>query len=99
MIAEQLTVSEMDAVSAHSLDSLGNADENHPHRAKETGRVLCTHGQDFLRMAAEGVEHTGVAFAPQYGATIGGWVRALRALHARVTAEEMIGQVVFLSLK
>lgn len=63
------------------------------------GRVLCTHDQDFLRMNAEGVEHVGIAFAQGSEATIGGWVRALRALHSEKTAEEMRGQVKFLSMK
>ena len=50
-------------------------------------------------MNAEGIEHSGIAFGEQYQAGVGGWVKALRNLHATKTAEEMIGQVKFLSVK
>jgi hypothetical protein len=62
-------------------------------------RVLCTQDQDFLRLAKVNYEHAGIAFGVQYGATIGGWVRALRDLHATTTAEEMQQQVRFLNVK
>jgi hypothetical protein len=98
-VAEQLERWQIDAVSAKSLETLGDSDVNHLERATEMGRVLCTYDQDFLRMDAEGIEHAGIAFAKQYFADIGGWVRALRALHASTTAEEMKGRVEFLSMK
>jgi hypothetical protein len=98
-VAEQLRLNSIDAISVHDLEQLGDADLNHLQRATNMGRVLCTHDQDFLRLAAEGSEHAGIAFAPQYQATIGGWVRELRSLHARLTANEAVGQVVYLSLK
>lgn len=58
-------------------------------------RVLCTHDQDFLRLAAAGVEHAGIAFLPQTRASIGIWVRELRALHLGIDATAR-GQVFFL---
>ncbi len=54
---------------------------------------------DFLILANEGVEHAGIIFAPEQKATIGGWVREIRSLHARLTAEAVAGQVIFLSTK
>lgn len=98
-VARQLALSGIDAVSARSLDRLGDDDRSHLQRATQLGRVLCTHDQDFLRLAAEGTTHTGIAFAPQFQASIGGWVRALRTLHARRDADEVRGQVVFLTLR
>jgi hypothetical protein len=50
-------------------------------------------------MNAEGMEHAGIAFGEQYGSTIGGWVKALRKLHATMTAEDIQGQVIYLSVK
>jgi len=62
------------------------------------GRVLCTYDQDFLRLAASGVEHAGLIFAQQQKASIGGWVKEIRAIHALMQAEDIAGQIVFLSL-
>lgn len=98
-VSEQLRAAGIDAVSAHSLSVLGDADPNHLHRATALERVLCTYDTDFLILAQQGVEHAGIVFAPQRKATIGGWVREIRALHGRVTAEALRGQVVYLSLK
>jgi uncharacterized protein with PIN domain len=98
-VAEQLILSGIDAVSVHSLELRGESDEDHLKNATEQERVLCTHDQDFLRMANEIYDHAGIAYAPHYQASVGGWVRALRSLHAKMTAEEVQGMVVFLSLK
>lgn len=97
-VAEQLRKHGIDALSVRDLESLGDSDLNHLQRAAAMGRVLCTHDQDFLRMAAQGDEHAGIAFSPQYNATIGGWVRGLRDLHERITPEEAKGQIFYLSV-
>ena len=98
-IAEQLVKGGIDAVTVQELDVLGESDEQHLQRAAEMRRVVCTQDQDFLRIARTTSEYAGIAFAEQYGATIGGWVKALRNLHASTTAEEMQGQLRFLSVK
>jgi uncharacterized protein with PIN domain len=97
-VARQLRLSGIDTLSARDLDLLGGDDPDHLRRATEMGRVLCTHDQDFLRLAAEGVEHAGIAFSPQDRVSIGGWVRALRSLHARRESEQVMNQVFFLAL-
>lgn len=98
-VADQPRQHGIDAVTARDLGVLGDTDVSHLHRAASLGRVLCTHDQDFLRMAAADDEHAGIAFADHYGATIGGWVRALRNLHAEVRMEEIKGTVRFLNVK
>jgi len=99
VIAEQLILYGIDAVSARDLGELGDEDEHHLQRAAKKGRALCTQDQDFLRMAVTMTDHAGIVFAQQFNASVGGWVRALRALHARMDAEDVQGQVVFLSLR
>ncbi len=99
VIGEQLVKHGIDAISARDLDTLGDSDFNHLQRATEMGRVLCTHDQDFLAMAAEGMSHAGIAFGEHFGSTFGGWVKALRQHHAIITSEEMIDQVKFLKVK
>jgi hypothetical protein len=98
-VADQLGLHGIDAVTVRDLDMLGDVDTHHLYRAAELGRVLCTHDQDFLMLAASGFEHAGIAFAEHYGATIGGWVKALRSLHDEVTMEEIKGTVRFLRLR
>jgi hypothetical protein len=98
-ISEQLAAGGLDVVSAHGLDLLGSDDRNHLERAAAMGRVLCTYDADFLRLAAEGIEHRGIIFAQQRKASIGGWVKEIRALHARFRADDLTGQVIFLSMR
>lgn len=98
-VMSQLVQHGIEAVSAKSLEKLGDTDTNHLQRATEMGHVLCTHDQDFLRLSAEGVPHAGIVFAQQNQSTIGGWVRQLRRLHDEFTAEEMVGRVEFVNVK
>ncbi|MCB1037042.1 MAG: DUF5615 family PIN-like protein [Acidobacteria bacterium] len=98
-VARQLGLSGIDVVSARSLNSLGNEDLDHLQAATRMRRVLCTHDQDFLRLAAEGRPHAGIAFGPQMRASLGGWVRALRGLHARENPASTKGRIFFLSLR
>jgi predicted nuclease of predicted toxin-antitoxin system len=95
--SEQTLASGLDAVSAHSLEALGDKDTTHLARATQMGRVLCTYDADFLRLASTGLGHAGIVYAKPRKISIGGWIRELRSLHARQTAEEMIDQVIFLS--
>jgi predicted nuclease of predicted toxin-antitoxin system len=97
-VGTQLRSSGIDAVTARDLGSLGAADRDHLERATVQSRMLCTHDQDFLRLAAAGTEHAGIAFSSQTRVSIGGWVRELRALHTRFEAEQVKNLVFFLSL-
>jgi hypothetical protein len=95
-VAIQLRRSGIDAVSARDQGQLGATDFSHLKRATDLGRVLCTHDQDFLRLAVEGVEHAGIAFSLQATSSIGSWVRALRSLHTRLGPDDARNQVFFL---
>ncbi|HXO43509.1 MAG TPA: DUF5615 family PIN-like protein [Thermoanaerobaculia bacterium] len=97
-VGTQLRSSGIDAVTARDLGSLGASDRDHLERATVQSRMLCTHDQDFLRLAAAGTEHAGIAFSSQTRVSIGGWVRELRALHTRFEAEQVKNLVFFLSL-
>lgn len=98
-VAEQLVRGGVDAVTVRDLGFLGDSDINHLQKATEMGRVFCTHDTDFLGLASQGYDHAGIVFAEHYGSTIGAWVKALRGLHAGTSAEEMIGQVKYVSMK
>lgn len=98
-VAPQLALSGIDVVSAHSEARLGDADADHLRRASADGRVLCTHDQDFLRLAAQGIDHSGIVFLPQVQGGVGEWVRGLRAIHARLDKMSAGGRVIFLPLR
>ena len=83
-VSEQLAVSGINVVSAHSLQQLGDSDASHLTRASQLGQVLCTYDQDFLRLATKGSIHKGIIFAQQQRASIGGWVREIQAIHTQL---------------
>ena len=93
-VSQQLAAGGFDAVSAHGLEALGDDDRSHLQRAADMARVLCTYDTDFLVLAAQNYRHAGVIFAPQQKMSIGGWIREIRALSSRMSAEEIAGQVV-----
>lgn len=95
-VARQLRHSGIDAISVRDLGTLGSDDSSHLRKARELGRVPCTHDQDFLRLASEGHEHAGIVFGSQAHASIGGWVRALRAMHVRSKEADALNRVFFL---
>ena len=70
-IAEQLMLRGIDAVSVRDLGTLGDSDSNHLERANKLERVLVTSDVDFLRFAAESIEHAGIVFGVQGDHSIG----------------------------
>jgi hypothetical protein len=98
-VTQQLIKANIDAVSVRDLDELGDEDMSHLQRATKMGRVLCTHDQDFLRIATNTIDHCGIIFAPQYGSTVGAWFHGLMTIFNDETTESMQGQVRFLVTK
>lgn len=97
-VSQQLQRAGIDVVSAHSMDLLGDSDDNHLQRATHLKRVLCTYDQDFLRLAAEGISHHGIIFTQQQTASIGEWVREIKRIHAEHEADDLVEQVLYLSM-
>jgi hypothetical protein len=96
VIAEQLKRKGIDVVTVRDIGRLGDSDENHLQRASEMGRVLCKHDQDFLRLAAEGINHKGIVFGIQDLHSIGDWVRGLELIHAILKPDDMENNVEYL---
>ena len=95
-IAEQLQQRGVDAVSVRDLGALGDEDINHLQRAKEMRRVLVTSDVDFLKFAAERVEHLGIIFGVQRNHSIGDWVKGLELICFVFSPEEMRNHVEYL---
>jgi predicted nuclease of predicted toxin-antitoxin system len=96
VIADQLRRKGIDVVTVRDIGRLGDSDENHLKRSTEMDRVLCTHDQDFLRLAVAGEQHTGIVFGLQDTHTIGDWVRGLELIHAILTVEDMVNHIEYL---
>ena len=95
-IAVQLRQKGIDAVTVYDLGLAGDTDVNHLVRATEMGRVLVTADTDFLRLAAEGIEHAGIVFGVQEDNTIGDWVKALELVCFIYTSDDMKNHVEYL---
>ena len=96
VIADQLKRRGIGVVTVRDLGRLSDNDENHLRRATQMEHVLCTHDMDFLRLAAEGVEHTGIVYGVQEKHTIGDWVKFLALVHNVCTPDDMQNRVEFL---
>ena len=95
-ISEQLTLRGIDAVSVRDLGTLGASDESHLERATRLGRVLVTSDVDFLRLAAEGTNHSGVVFGIQGDHSMGDWVKKLELICFVYSANELENHVEYL---
>ena len=91
-IISQLSMLDIDIIRG----PLGTGDPVHLQRATEMGRVVCAEDDDFLELAAPGVEHAGIIKGVQSKHTIGDWVRYLRFVHAVCDADELRNEVYFL---
>lgn len=94
-IAKGLRRRSIDVLTLAEADMLGASDEEHMAFARDEGRVIVTHDHDFLRLAAEGVDHAGIVYAPQ-GRTVGTMVQGLMLIAQVLRAEEMRGHVEFI---
>jgi hypothetical protein len=95
-VAEQMRRRGIDTVTVRDLGRLGDKDINHLRRASETGRILCTYDTDFLRLAAEGIEHSGIVFGFHDRTTYGDWVRGLELIYGVMTADDMKNHIEYL---
>ena len=64
--------------------------------AHSNGRMAVSHDSDFLRLAAAGAQHAGIAYCHQRHRTIGQIIGALVRLWRVHAAEDMHGQITFL---
>ncbi len=85
----------IDVLSVPEAGMMGATDEAHLAFAFVQQRVLFTQDTDFLRLAASGVTHAGVVYAPQFTA-IGDLIRGLVLIAQIVEREEMFERIEYL---
>jgi len=85
----------VDVLSVPEANRLGASDLEHLAFAFAEGRVLFTHDDDFLRLAAAGVRHAGIVYAHQR-TSIGEIIRGLMLIYQTLDAEDLTDQVEYL---
>jgi hypothetical protein len=85
----------VDVTTSQEAGLLGASDEQQMAHATADGRVFVTQDADFLRLAASGIPHAGVVYAPQ-GTPIGALIHGLMEIAAILDAATMINHIDFL---
>lgn len=95
-VAEGLRRRGIDVTTSSETQLLAASDEEQLEFATREARVLITRDQDFLRLNASGITHTGIVYWTERQRTIGQLVGALATIMLEFTAEELHGHVRFL---
>jgi uncharacterized protein with PIN domain len=85
----------VDVLTVPEANMLGAFDEDHLAKAREEKRVIFTQDSDFLRLAASGVDHSGIVYASQE-ASISHIIYGLMLIYQVLDAEEMIRHIEYL---
>ena len=85
----------VDVVTVVEAGMLSETDEAQLAFALNAGRVIFTQDGDFIRLAASGLSHAGIVYAPQ-GTPLGRIVRGLLLIHNVLSAEELVGRIEYI---
>lgn len=85
----------VDVLTAPKAGLLGANDDVHLAKANTERRVLFSQDDDFLRLHAAGIQHAGIAYAPQ-GTSIGDQIRGLMLIFQVLDADDMQGHVEYI---
>ena len=86
----------IDVTTSQQVGLLGASDQAQLAYALGQGRIILTQDADFLILAAQTGEHSGIAYARKGSRSIGQLVQALELIHGVLTAAEMRGHVEYL---
>jgi predicted nuclease of predicted toxin-antitoxin system len=95
-LAQALIRRGFDVSTASSAGLVGADDLEHLAFALREGRVLVTHDTDFLRLAAKGKPHAGIAFSNIRARTITEMLLALQLLAECYESAAMHGHVEYI---
>lgn len=83
----------IDVTTTTDADLLNAADEEHLDYALAEQRVIFTNNRDFLRLAAAGMQHAGIVYAPPEKSRIGDVIRLLALLSELASPAEMANHI------
>jgi predicted nuclease of predicted toxin-antitoxin system len=84
-----------DVMTTKEAGMLGASDDDHIALASEQGRVIFTQDDDFLKLHAEGVNHSGIVYARQH-TPAGDIIRGLMLVYHVPEPDDMRNHVEFL---
>ena len=94
-VVEGLRRRGVDVLSTQEAGLLSASDEEQLALATSQSRVIFTQDDDFLRLHAKGLGHSGIVYAPQQ-TSIGDMVRGLMLIFQVLDSDEMENHVEFL---
>jgi predicted nuclease of predicted toxin-antitoxin system len=95
-IAQGLRSRGIDVTTTTEAGLLGADDAAHVEFAVREHRVIVTNDADFLAIAQEGVEHSGIAYVRRGSRSIGHVVRNLCLMNDCLEPADMAGKIEFL---
>jgi hypothetical protein len=95
-IAEGLRRRNIDVTTSQDVGLLGAIDRIQLAYSHAHGRVLFTHDDDHLKLNAQGVEHSGIAYCHRLRRKLGEIVDMLVLLWELAEPEEMTNRVEFI---
>ncbi|ODS32225.1 MAG: hypothetical protein SCARUB_02665 [Candidatus Scalindua rubra] len=94
-VVKGLQLRGVDVLTTKDARMLGESDEVHIAFAKKEERVIFTQDEDFLRLHAQGFEHSGIVYANQR-TPIGEIVRGLMLIYQILEFKEMKNHLEYL---
>jgi predicted nuclease of predicted toxin-antitoxin system len=95
-LADALRKRGIDVTTPNDAGLRGASDEEHLEFAWQSGRVIVTQDNDFLRLHSHGLLHAGITYCKQQTRNIGQIIQALTVIYDSFTPDEVKGQVLYL---
>ena len=95
-VVEGLRRRGVDVLTVQEADRLGDSDEKQLAFATREGRVLVTFDDDFLRLDAAGIPHTGIVFSQTGRQTVGEFIESLMLIANVIEPNEMKNHIEFI---
>jgi predicted nuclease of predicted toxin-antitoxin system len=92
-IARGLRIRSVDVTTTAEAGLQDASDEQQSAYISQTGRVIFTHDDDFLRIHRSGEDHPGIVYSKHGTRSIGEIIRFLKLMNDCLEPEDMRGRV------
>ncbi|MEL7037544.1 MAG: DUF5615 family PIN-like protein [Cyanobacteria bacterium J06592_8] len=96
VIARELRKYGINVTTTVEVQLRTKSDESQLAFSSREGRVLVTHDDDFLKLAAKNKNHSGIAYCHQNSRFLGQIIETLVLMYEVYTPEDMMNRVKFL---